>query len=154
MSSIAATFARRAALRQSLRPALRPQPTTLRSIRHSSSAQSKVQEAGLDKAPRKDPELYILLGIMAGAFGLVGWYFGSSPTSTTSESNVRVAKGAMPWNAEEEGKTTYKYQYHPYGDTSKPLKNAPSALNEVIIPDVTLPKDLHDRFNKYGKDDY
>jgi hypothetical protein len=94
---------------------------------------------------------------MAGAFGLVGWYFGSSPTSTTSESNIRIGESSMPWQIEEkgtEGKANFKYQYHPHGDKNKPLKKAPSALNEVVIPDVTLPKDLHDRFNKFGKDDY
>ena len=31
-------------------------------------------------------------------------------------------------------------QYHPHGDPSKPRKDAPSALNEVIIPNVNLPK--------------
>lgn len=76
-------------------------------------------------------------------FGVAGWYFGSKPTSTTSETNVRVAEEAMPWNVETtdegEGKD-YKYQYHPHGDKSQPLKNAPSALNTVIVPNVTLPK--------------
>ncbi|PGH10591.1 hypothetical protein AJ79_05414 [Helicocarpus griseus UAMH5409] len=145
MSSLAATFARRAALRQ---PVFRQQHTTIRRMA------SKVDEAGLAKGSRRDPELYILLGIMAGAFGIAGWYLGSSPTTATSESNIRIGESAMPWEQEDEGKAFYKYEYHPYGDTSKPLKRAPSALNEVIVPNVTLPKDLHDKFNKYGKDDY
>lgn len=80
---------------------------------------------------------------MAGAFGIVGWYLGSSPTSVSSESNVRVGEsGAMPWETDEkdsESKGNFKYRYHPHGDKSKPLKEAPSALNEVIIPNVTLP---------------
>lgn len=48
----------------------------------------------------------------------------------------------MPWGQEgdeDEGKT-YKYQYHPGGDTSQPLQNAPNALNEVVLPNVTLPE--------------
>jgi len=148
MPSFATNAARRAFVRQPLRNVVSGP-----SRRYS----SRVEEAELRKAPKKDPELYVLLGVMAGALGLVGWYFGSSPTSTTSESNIRIGESAMPWQIEEkdaEGKANFKYQYHPHGDKNKPLKNAPSALNEVIIPNVTLPKDLHDRFNKFGKDDY
>lgn len=80
---------------------------------------------------------------MAGGLGFVGWYLGRNPTSTTSESNVRIGQSAMPWEIDDkdvEGKEHFKYQYHPHGDKSKPLKEAPSALNEVIIPNVTLPK--------------
>ncbi|KAI1910756.1 hypothetical protein LOZ53_001657 [Ophidiomyces ophidiicola] len=147
MSFLAANFARRAAMRHPLR-ALQAQP-----VRQYSS---RIQEAGLDKAPKRDPELYLLLGVMAGAFGLAGWYFGSSPTTVTSESNIRIGEsGAMPWEIDEsdsEKHGNFKYQYHPHGDKNKPLKSAPSALNEVIIPNVTLPADLHERFNKYGKD--
>ncbi|EEH34864.1 hypothetical protein PAAG_05911 [Paracoccidioides lutzii Pb01] len=145
MSYISTTFARRAALRQSF---LR-RPATSTPIRRVTS---KVQEAGLDTAPKRDPELYVLLTVMVGAFGFAGWYLGSSPTTSTSESNIRIGEGTMPWEQDDESKTNFKYQYHPYGDVSKPLKNAPSALNEVVIPNVTLPKDLHDRFNKYGKE--
>ncbi|PGH26728.1 hypothetical protein AJ80_01674 [Polytolypa hystricis UAMH7299] len=147
MSYVASSVARRALLRQPIRtPAVR---------RHASS---KIEEAGLRDGPRRDPELYVLLAVMAGAAGIVGWYFGRKPTSVTSQSNVRIGQSAMPWEMEEKeaegAKGSFKYQYHPHGDQSKPLQNAPSALNEVIIPNVTLPKDLHDRFNKYGKDDY
>ncbi|KAL1963756.1 hypothetical protein VTN77DRAFT_7822 [Rasamsonia byssochlamydoides] len=142
MSSIAALTARRAFTRQSL---ARLPPRRFGS--------SKIEEANLDKAPKRDPELYVLLGVMSGALGLVGWYFGRKPTSVTSESNVRIGESAMPWEREDDGKI-YKYQYHPHGDKSQPLRNAPSALNTVIVPNVTLPKDLHDRFNKYGKEEW
>ncbi|KAK2743416.1 hypothetical protein FQN57_004881 [Myotisia sp. PD_48] len=144
MSSIAANLARRAVIRQPIRR-LAAQPP-----RRFSSTKT---EAGLDKAQR-DPELYVLLGVMAGAFGLVGWYLGSSPTTITSESNIRIGEASMPWQVDEKEseKGFYKYKYHPHGDSNKPLKDAPGALNEVVIPNVTLPKDLHDRFNKYGKD--
>ncbi|PQE06141.1 hypothetical protein CJF30_00005092 [Rutstroemia sp. NJR-2017a BBW] len=30
----------------------------------------------LNKGAKRDPELYVLMGVMAGAFGLAGWYFG------------------------------------------------------------------------------
>lgn len=46
----------------------------------------------------------------------------------------------MPWHAAEEDGKVYKYQYHPHGDTSQPLRNAPSAMNTVIVPKVTLPE--------------
>lgn len=45
----------------------------------------------------------------------------------------------MPWERNDEGGKVYKYQYHPHGDQSQPLRNAPSALNTVIVPNVTLP---------------
>ncbi|GMF73464.1 unnamed protein product [Aspergillus oryzae] len=119
MSSIAAMASRRAFARQSVfrAPARR-------------FYSSKLEEASLDKAPRRDPELY-------------------KPTSVTSESNVRIGDSAMPWEREDDGKV-YKYQYHPHGDKSQPLRNAPSALNTVIVPNVTLPA----RYNKYGKEEW
>lgn len=46
----------------------------------------------------------------------------------------------MPWEREDKGGKTFKYQYHPHGDKNQPLREAPSALNTVIIPNVTLPK--------------
>ncbi|RAL10570.1 uncharacterized protein BO97DRAFT_415870 [Aspergillus homomorphus CBS 101889] len=143
MSSIAAMASRRAFARQSLFRA--PQ-------RRFQS--SKVEEANLDKGPKRDPELYVLLGVMSGAFLLAGWYFGRKPTSVTSESNVRIGESAMPWEQTDAEGKVYKYQYHPHGDKSQPLRNAPSALNTVIVPNVTLPEDLHERFNKYGKEEW
>lgn len=45
----------------------------------------------------------------------------------------------MPWhNVSEDGKI-YKYQYHPHGDKNQPLRAAPSAMNTVIVPNVSLP---------------
>ena len=43
----------------------------------------------------------------------------------------------MPW---ETGATEGKYRYHPGGDGSLEPKDAPSAVNVVVIPDVNLPK--------------
>lgn len=48
-----------------------------------------------------------------------------------------MAKGGMPWEgAPSEG----KYQYHPGGDSGAAPKEAPSAVNVVVVPDVNLPK--------------
>jgi hypothetical protein len=46
----------------------------------------------------------------------------------------------MPWHGESEDGKVYKYQYHPHGDKSQPLRAAPSAMNTVIVPNVTLPE--------------
>ncbi|EXJ68413.1 uncharacterized protein A1O5_08205 [Cladophialophora psammophila CBS 110553] len=124
-------------------------------------AAAKAGGAGKDtvlkKGARRDPELYILLGIMSGAFGLAGFYFGRKPTSATSEAEVSVAQSSMPWQVEhdhEDQSKHFKYQYHPKGDKNQTPKNAPSALNTVIVPNVTLPKAVHDAFNKWGKENY
>ncbi|KKY21346.1 hypothetical protein UCRPC4_g03782 [Phaeomoniella chlamydospora] len=119
-------------------------------------AKSGHKDSVLQKGARRDPELYILLGIMSGAFGLAGYYFGRKPTSSTSEAAVAMSNTAMPWQVEGEKHedAVFKYQYHPRGDRSQAPKNAPSALNTVIVPNVTLPKELHDMFNKWGKDGY
>src|SRR5437016_3583574 len=89
--------------------------------------------------------IQILLGIMSGAFGLAGLYFGRKPTSATSEAEVSVASSSMPWEVQgdhdhDDHSKHFKYQYHPRGDKSSAPKNAPSALNTVIVPNVTLPK--------------
>lgn len=73
---------------------------------------------------------------MSGAFGLAGWHFSRNPTSSSSENPVAKAPGSEPWNTGSDA----KYQFHPGGDTSKPKKDAPSALNEVIVPNVNLPR--------------
>lgn len=50
----------------------------------------------------------------------------------------------MPWQVGsakgKEADDHFKYQYHPGGDKNKAPKDAPSALNSVIVPNVTLPK--------------
>lgn len=48
----------------------------------------------------------------------------------------------MPWQVsdKEANADSFKYQYHPRGDKNAAVKNAPSALNTVVIPNVTLPK--------------
>ena len=56
---------------------------------------------------------------------------GRNPTSGTSEKNVHVHK--MPW---EQGAGSGKYQHL----DGKDIKDAPSALNTVVVPNVNLPK--------------
>jgi hypothetical protein len=63
-----------------------------------------------------------------------------------------MSEGAMPWQTD--GKGDFKYQYHPGGDRTRGKKDAPSALNTVIVPNVNLPTELHEKFNKWGKDGY
>lgn len=97
---------------------------------------------------------------MVAAFAGAGFYFGTSsllerivddtefklisasppgrtPTKATDEAHVEIAKSGMPW--ESEGGQG-KYSYHPGGDTRNAPKDAPSAINVVVVPDVTLPK--------------
>ena len=73
---------------------------------------------------------------MTGAFALAGWHFSRNPTSSSSENTVAKVHGSEPWNTGSDA----RYQYHPGGDPSKGKKDAPSALNEVIVPNVNLPK--------------
>lgn len=103
---------------------------------------------------------------MTGAFGLAGFYFGTfhllscsqrnvsnyfqlsepgrKPTSASSEASVSMAEGSMPWQVGsskgDNAGQNFKYQYHPGGDRNKSPKDAPSALNTVIVPNVTLTK--------------
>lgn len=62
-------------------------------------------------------------------------YAGRTPTSSTSEQKVPHA--GMPW---ETGSGEGKYSYYPGGDRSAEPKEAPSAINVVVVPDVNLPK--------------
>ena len=87
---------------------------------------------------------------MTGAFTMAGYYFARKPTSATSEQAVTMADSSHPW----ESGTSGKYQYHPGGDRTKAPKDAPSALHSVIVPDVNLPKHMHDTYNKYDKEEY
>ncbi|KAI9779843.1 MAG: hypothetical protein M1839_007156 [Geoglossum umbratile] len=139
----------------------------------SSAASKAAKSAGsgtLRRGAKRDPELYILLGIMSSAFGLAGYYFGrvlsntampalkltdppgKKPTSGNSEAEIAVT--SKPWETKGSSSGQFKYQYHPGGDPKNPPKDAPSALNVVIVPNVNLPKELHDKYNKWGKDDY
>ncbi|KAF2968686.1 hypothetical protein GQX73_g4864 [Xylaria multiplex] len=116
--------------------------TTSRRLAQATDPTLKAEE-------KRNPEVMILGGVMLLALGGAGLYFGRSPTTSTSESTVSVAKSGMPW---ETGAEEGKYRYYPGGDGSVEPKDAPSAVNVVVIPDVNLPKRLHDKYNKWGKD--
>ena len=47
-----------------------------------------------------------------------------------------MAKNSMPWETGSSG----KYQYHPGADASAAPKDAPSAVNVVVVPNVNLPQ--------------
>ena len=87
---------------------------------------------------------------MTGAFSLAGFYFARKPTSSSSEQTVAMAPNSKPW----ESGTSGKYQYHPGGDRTSAPRDAPSALHSVVVPNVNLPKHLHEQFNKYDKDEF
>ncbi|KAF2241689.1 hypothetical protein BU26DRAFT_535126 [Trematosphaeria pertusa] len=143
MSSTIARTAFRAA------PRLRASPIPRRYA--STVTEQEASKQALKAGAKRDPELYVLFAIMSGVFGLAGWHFSRSPTSSSSERNVAQAANSKPW---EEHGGEGKYQYHPGGDPNAAPKDAPSALNVVIIPNVTLPKELHEQYNKWGKDGY
>ncbi len=46
----------------------------------------------------------------------------------------------MPW---ETGAAEGKYRYHPGGNKNNEPRDAPSAVNVVVVPDVDLPKVCH-----------
>jgi hypothetical protein len=62
------------------------------------------------------------------------------PTGGASESHVEVIPDSEPWKDGQDTASEGKYKYHPYNDVTRPVKESPSALNVVVIPDVTLPK--------------
>ncbi|POS76185.1 hypothetical protein DHEL01_v205414 [Diaporthe helianthi] len=114
----------------------------------STTARRLQSEHVLKQETKRNPELMILGAVMVAAFGGAGLYFGRSPTSSTSEQKVPHA--GSPWETGGQG----KYQYYPGGDTSAEPKEAPSAVNTVVVPNVNLPKELHEKYNKWGKDGY
>jgi len=60
----------------------------------------------------------------------------ATPTSPSSEQKIAKVPNSEPWKTQSEA----MYQYYPGGNPNAPKKDAPSALNEVIIPNVNLPK--------------
>jgi hypothetical protein len=59
-----------------------------------------------------------------------------SPTGS-DYSGVAEVKNSAPW--EQDG-SSGKFKYYVKGDPNQGVKDHPSALNTVIIPNVTLPK--------------
>ncbi|RKF60471.1 hypothetical protein GcM3_165007 [Golovinomyces cichoracearum] len=128
-------------------------------LRAAAQAARRADNEMLKKGAKRDPELWVLFGVMSGAFGLAGYYFGiifpgsihsilqisnhslaRKPTSPVSEVKVSVAQ--MPWEDTSSGETqaNFKYKYHPGANPKNTPQEAPSALNVVVVPNVTLPK--------------
>ncbi|KAF2839030.1 hypothetical protein M501DRAFT_1003574 [Patellaria atrata CBS 101060] len=120
-------------------------------VNAGASSEKEAGKSALKEGAKKDPELYVLGGIMSLIFGFAGYHFARSPTSSSSESPVAKIGHSEPWK--EGGATEGKYSYHPGGDPSKGRREAPSALNVVVIPNVNLPKRLHEEFNKFDIDE-
>merc|ERR1712098_315434 len=110
-------------------------PTLIRSMRPTLMRAAAAAKSGegnvLNQGAKRDPELYILLAVMSGAFGLAGFYFGRKPTSATSEAKVSIAPGSMPWQGDategDKARGDYKYQY-PQVETQRTLPRTLPAL--------------------------
>lgn len=108
---------------------------------------------------------------MTGIIGVAGWHFctpfplseadhtskrantcpaARSPTTAASEKTVAKVPGSESWKT---GRSAI-YQYHPGGDVTQAPKDAQSTLSVVIVPNVNLPKELHEKYNKYGKEGF
>ncbi|KAL5346563.1 hypothetical protein ACLOAV_008270 [Pseudogymnoascus australis] len=113
-------------------------------------------EGTLSKGAKKDPELYVLMAVMLTAAGGVGYFFGANPTSGTSEARITTVPSSKPWEQPNSSisKGDFKYKYHPGGNPANPPRYAPSALHSAIVPNVNLPKKLHEKYNKWGKDGF
>ncbi|OBT71695.1 hypothetical protein VF21_09107 [Pseudogymnoascus sp. 05NY08] len=143
---------------------------------------SNSEGALLSKGAKKDPELYVgaslpplelaggrpqrvlaadelgnlLMAATCAAVGGAGYYLGANPTSGTSEAQIATSANSKPWEqpAPSDSKGDFKYQYYPGGNPANAPRDAPSALHSVIVPNVNLPKELHEKYNKWGKDGY
>lgn len=115
------------------------------------------------KEARKDPELYvritlvtcaqhyqsttnsllqILYAVTAGGFALAGWFGGAHLgrvyyTRDRTEKDTTKINGSEPWKEGGEG-SKGKYRYH--DRLAGRVRDAPSALNSVIVPNVNLPR--------------
>ncbi|KAF2748710.1 hypothetical protein M011DRAFT_466493 [Sporormia fimetaria CBS 119925] len=116
----------------------------LRATSHREGAQA------LKAGAKRDPELFPLYVVVSGIFAWAGYRFVQSPTGS-DYSGVATVDESKPW---EKDASSGKYKYYVAGDPKQGVKDAPSALNTVIIPNVTLPKELHEKYNKFGKEDY
>lgn len=116
---------------------------------------SKAQNP-VSKGARLDPELYGIMAATCATVGVAGYYLGANLTSGTDEAYVNTPPNSKPWEqpGSSDSKGDFKYQYHPGGNPANAPRDAPSALHSVIVPNVNLPKNLHEKYNKYGKDGY
>lgn len=100
---------------------------------------------------RQDPELYVLLGVVGTLSAGGGYFLGSKRVNVQPENNVLLARGGegVPWKDNvSPDSPDYKYKYHPNADPRNAPKEAPSALHSVVFKSVTLPAELHEKYNK------
>src|SRR5581483_7852244 len=77
-----------------------------------------------------DPEIYPLIGVLAGIAGAGGYMLGRKGTVPSSEHNVKLSKdGAHPWHPsnQEDQDSEYKYKFHKHDNPDEIVK-APSAV--------------------------
>jgi len=105
----------------------------------------------LKRGAKRDPELYILYVLTAGMLGVSGWVFSTFNINGDGPYAVAKIANSEPWKDDTH---SGQYKFFPKGDTSKESQPAPSALHTTIVPNVTLPRELHEQFNKYGKPEW
>lgn len=88
-----------------------------------------MQDGTSVRHPSRDPQTRIMKLTIARLLAI-------NPTTSGSEARIAKAQESEPWKT---GRASV-YQYHPGGDPNQAPRDAPSALNVVIVPNVTLPK--------------
>src|SRR4030081_236056 len=85
-----------------------------------------------------DPEIYPLVGVVAGIFGGAGYMIGRKGAVPNSENNIKLSKdGAFPWhgvNNEEHG--DYKYKFHNPNNPDEVVKAPRADITHQIQVDV------------------
>ncbi|KAF2405294.1 hypothetical protein EJ06DRAFT_20221 [Trichodelitschia bisporula] len=115
-------------------------------------ADNSAGQRALREGAKRDWELVPLYIITAATVSFGFGYFFSHPTGKVgAPALVPKVANSEPW---KDSSTKGAYKYVPHSDLRNPPKNAPSAMHSVIVPNVTLPRSLHQEFNKYGKPEW